>query len=94
LAPGLDERGFYRIYKLPSRKAMTSGTLNTVPDQSRFMEFLNKRLRENTNEFLTSRQLFTQIETSIINNTNNVPQFGTIQNAGDEGGDFIFIRKK
>ena len=71
---------------------MTSGTLNTVPDKSRFMEFLYKRLQENENKFLTSRQLFTQIETAIINNTNNIPQFGTIQNAGDEGGDFIFIK--
>jgi hypothetical protein len=29
-----------------------------------------------------------------MNNAPTVPQFGVIQGAGDEGGDFIFIRRK
>jgi hypothetical protein len=28
-----------------------------------------------------------------MNNSPNVPQYGTIQNVGDEGGDYIFIRR-
>jgi len=28
-----------------------------------------------------------------MDNSPNVPQFGVIQNVGDEGGDFIFIKK-
>jgi hypothetical protein len=31
---------------------------------------------------------------AVINNSENIPQFGTIQNVGDEGGDFIFIKRK
>lgn len=89
----LDAYGFYKVYKLSSRKAMTSGTLSTVPDQSRFMEYLIKTLDKNENKYLRARQLFSIIETTVINNTNNIPQYGTIQNAGDEGGDFVFIIK-
>ncbi|MEM7298780.1 MAG: caspase family protein, partial [Bacteroidota bacterium] len=89
----LDDLGYYRLNKLQSRNAMTSSTLNTVPDDSQFMKYLIKNLKENEKEYLPSKQLFHQIEIAIINNTVNIPQFGTIQNTGDEGGDFIFIRE-
>jgi tetratricopeptide (TPR) repeat protein len=89
----LQDEGFAKLYRLPSRKAMTSGTLQIVPDHSKFMHFMNLRLTENKKNYITARQLFSLIETAVINNTDNVPQYGTIQNAGDEGGDFIFIRK-
>lgn len=83
------------LYKLPSRKAMTSGTMTTVPDKSVFIEFLIKRLNENTNPFLSSEQLFASFKLAVINNssTNQVPQFGEIRETGDEGGDFLFIRR-
>lgn len=89
----INEYAVAKIYQLPSRKAMTSGTLTTVPDQSKFMEYLLKRLRDNSNQFLTARQLFFSVETAVMNNTNTVPQFGVIQETGDEGGDFIFMRR-
>ncbi|MBY0433616.1 MAG: caspase family protein [Cyclobacteriaceae bacterium] len=89
----MNEYAVAKIYQLPSRKAMTSGTLTTVPDQSKFMEYLLKRLRDNTSQYFTARQLFFSVETAVMNNTNTVPQFGVIQETGDEGGDFIFLRK-
>ncbi|MCF6359509.1 MAG: caspase family protein [Cyclobacteriaceae bacterium] len=85
--------GISKIYKLPSRKAMTSGTLTTVPDESKFMYYLIKRLQENTSKYLTTRQLFFSLETAVLNNTSTVPQLGVIQDTGDEGGDFIFIKR-
>lgn len=90
----IDDYGYYRLNKLQSRKAMTSGTLNTVPDDSKFMKYLLKALASNEKEYFPSKQLFHEIEIAIINNTTNIPQFGTIQNTGDEGGDFIFIKKE
>ena len=57
------------------------------------MEYPIKNLDENENQYLRTRQLFSAIETAVINNTRNVPQYGTIQNTGDESGDFVFIRK-
>lgn len=84
------------LYKLPSRKAMTSGTLTEVPDKSVFIEYFVKRLRENENKYLSSEQLFIKFKNAVINNSpvKQVPQYGEIREAGDEGGDFIFVRRE
>jgi len=50
----LDNFGFARMYKLKSRKAITSGTLNTVPDESVFLHYLIKQLSENENQMPTN----------------------------------------
>lgn len=81
-----------KLYKLNSRKAITSGTLSEVPDKSVFIDYLIKRLDKNTKKYLPSEQLYTSLKEAVMNNTDNVPKYGTIQNVGDEGGDFIFIR--
>ncbi len=82
-----------RLYKLTSRKAITSGNLLEVPDKSVFIEYLIKRLDENKKKYLASEQLYSSMKEAVINNSPNIPQYGTIQNVGDEGGDFIFIRR-
>src|SRR5262249_51103348 len=38
---------YTRLYGMPSRKAMTSGAKETVPDRSVFIDYLVKRLTEN-----------------------------------------------
>jgi len=81
------------LYELPSRKAMTSGTLTKVPDRSSFVKYLLERLSENTEKYLTSEQLFTSFRMAVINNSDVIPQYGEIYDVGDQGGDFIFIRK-
>lgn len=83
------------LYKMPSRKAMTSGTLKEVPDKSVFVEYLTKRLSENSEKYITAEQLFVSFRTAVINNSpiNQIPQYGEIRQSGDEGGDFIFIKK-
>jgi hypothetical protein len=90
---GLDKSA-QRLYELTSRKAMTSGTLTEVPDKSVFIEFLVKRLADNSEAYLSSEQLFFSFKPAVLNNTENIPQFGVVGNAGDEGGDFLFIRRK
>ncbi|MFH2047298.1 MAG: S41 family peptidase [Pseudomonadota bacterium] len=84
-----------KLYTIPSRKAITSGTLNEVPDRSVFVEFLLKRLSDNSKKYLSSEELFSSFRQAVINNSpvNQIPQFGEIREAGDEGGDFIFFRK-
>ena len=84
------------LYLRKSRKAMTSGTLESVPDKSVFIDFLVKRLEENTEPFLTAEELFSSMRKEVINNSPNsqVPQYGEIGQTGDEGGEFIFVRKK
>lgn len=83
-----------RKFELPSRKAITSGTLKTVPNKSVFLKYLIDRLRNNNEQYLTARKIFDRIEEPVMNNSKNVPQYGTIQEVGDEGGDFVFIRKE
>jgi len=82
-------------YELPSRKAITSGTLTTVPNESVFMKYLLKKLKDNTDTYISAGQLFNMIEDPVINNTTgeNQPQYAPIANTGDEGGDFIFIKR-
>jgi hypothetical protein len=82
-----------KLYDLPSRKAMTSGTMTEVPDQSAFIKYLVDRLNNNTEKYLSSEQLYSSFRIAVINNSSVVPQFGEIKEVGDEGGDFIFILK-
>lgn len=82
------------LYEMTSRKAITSGTLSEVPDRSVFFQYLLKNLAENTNDYISSSEIFLKMREAVINNSGIVPQFGTIQNVGDEGGDFIFVRRR
>jgi hypothetical protein len=83
------------LYRLPSRKAMTSGAMKEVPDRSVFVEYLIKRLKENKETLLPAETLFASFRQAVINNSPNsqIPQYGEIRETGDEGGDFIFVHK-
>jgi len=82
-----------KLYEMPSRKAMTSGTLKEVPDVSVFLQFLVKRLGEFKEKYISADILFSSFRQAVLNNGKTEPQYGTIQGAGDEGGEFIFIKK-
>ncbi len=83
------------MYNLPSRKAITSGVLEYVPDESVFLDYLIKGLEENQAALLSAGQLFYEMKVAVIQNSplNQVPQYGPINQSGDEGGEFIFLRK-
>jgi len=98
-------RSFYNVspsikqtYSTKSRKAITSGYLEFVPDKSVFLEYLVQRLIENADDYLTASTLYTMMKDAVTNNSQNnqTPIYGTILRAGDEGGygDFVFIKKK
>ncbi len=88
------EIAYERIYDMPSRKAMTSGTMDEVPDESAFIKYLIQRLYENNETYLSSEELFSSFWMAVVSNSSVVPQYGEIQNVGNEGGDFIFLKKK
>jgi tetratricopeptide (TPR) repeat protein len=81
--------------QIPSRRAMTSGANTVVPDDSVFFKYLIKRLQDNTAECFTAEDLYSKVKPAVINNSPNqqIPQFGVLPQAGDEGGNFIFKRK-
>ena len=89
-----EDRAFEILYNLPSRKAMTSGTLTEVPDRSAFTQYLIDRLSENEETYLSSEQLFSSFRIAVINNSDAIPQYGEIRNVGDQGGDFIFLKRQ
>jgi tetratricopeptide (TPR) repeat protein len=79
--------------KMASRKIIASGNLEPVPDNSLLMYYLKKSLKENKDKYISAKDLFDGFYKAIINNTDNLPQYAAIKNVGDEGGEFVFIRK-
>jgi len=82
-----------KLYDSPSRKAMTSGSLTEVPDRSVFLEYLVKRLNENTKNYLSAEELYSSFKNIVISSSPVTPLYGEIGGTGDAGGDFIFVRK-
>ena len=84
-----------KTYELPSKTAITSGAMKSVPDKSVFIEYLVKKLRENKEKYLYAQRLYLQLKDPVINNSPNsqTPLHGVINEAGDEGGDFIFVKR-
>jgi len=84
------DQGTKRLFELKSRKAITSGNLKEVPDNSILMKYFLKELELNESPFLTSDQIFSKIRPDILNNSSTEPLYGVIHNTGDEGGEFVF----
>jgi hypothetical protein len=89
-----EEKAITELYVKTSKKAMTSGDLTVVPDESIFVKNFIKMLTENTDDYLPSEKLFFMIKPTVVNVVDLIPQFGIIKNSGDQGGDFIFFRRK
>ena len=89
------DAGVELMYQYKSRQLMTSGNLEPVPDESKFIYYLTKRLEENTDNVLPADELFQRLKTATINNTagKTLPICTAILDVGDEGGQFVFIKK-
>ncbi len=84
-----------KTYEMASRRAISSGALKAVPDRSVFVEYLLKRLKENKEKYLLAEKLYVNLKEAVINNSpnNQTPLYGVIGEAGDEGGDFILVKR-
>jgi len=83
---------YSNLMKKSSRKAITSGRLTPVPDQSVFMKYLLKALEENENRFLATEDLYDIVRMGMKSNADTKPEYGEIKNTGDAGGNFVFIQ--
>ena len=63
------------------------------PDQSVFLQYLTDRLTDNSSRYITADALFADFRQAVINNSPNTPQYGVIYQAGDEGGEFVFVHR-
>jgi len=91
--PGDAGKAIQKQYQVASRKVMASGNLEPVPDNRKFLFYLKKNLQGNTEKYMSAKKLFDSFYDAILNNSDNLPQYAAIKNVGDEGGEFVFIKK-
>ncbi len=78
-----------------SRTAFTSAYLKPVPDRSEFLRQLISNLQNNRQALFLSEDLYINTRNSLLRSTSKKDpvKWGVLQDCGDEGGDFIFIRQ-
>ena len=87
-----------RMADKQARVAITSGGLEPVVDSSGgknspFATAFIQALRENET-ILDGTALFGKIRRPVMIATQQTPQYSDVRNAGHEGGDFLFVRKR
>jgi hypothetical protein len=79
---------------------ISAGGVEYVDDNYRssghspFTYFLLSELENNDRELLTVSELSGNVTRAVANNVDQVPETGVLQGAGDELGEFIFIKLK
>ena len=92
------DKYFKEVYNLKSVQAISSGGIEPVMDGGRdghsvFAYYFLKALNENKENYMDGSQLFDKIKVPIVNNSDQSPNFQPVKNTGDEGGQFVFIRR-
>jgi TolB-like protein len=96
--PNNMEKYYKEVYRKQSRLALTSGGLEEVMDAGKeghsiFTYYLMKALKENTKKYIDASQLFNEFSVSVTNNSEQTPQLQAVKDAGNEGGQFVFIKR-
>jgi hypothetical protein len=89
---------YSKMYSLSSRKAITSGGVEPVMDKGKdnhsiFAYYFLQALKDNSEKYYDAGQVFDFLKIPVVNNSYQTPAYSPIRNAGDEGGQFIFIMK-
>jgi hypothetical protein len=91
LPPRIDNEYYRRAYNLVSRQVLTSGSSETVPDDSEFSAAIKFSLRKNTAPLLDPVGLYNDVRLSVRSST---PLYGTLNQANhQEGATFLFFRR-
>lgn len=91
--------GEMRHYSLPSRWLLTAGRLEPVSDgslgeNSPFAQALLAQLSHHPEDLFWSADLCSRVLKGVIFNTaKQLPRGEPLQNAGHQGGEFVFLRK-
>lgn len=92
------ERYYQKVAAKKSVQIVTAGGVEFVDDsyqnsgQSPFTYFLLNELQHNDKPLITVSELSTNVEKAVANNSEQVPESGVLQGAGDELGEFIFVK--
>ena len=81
-----------------ARVAITSGGLEPVADKgggenSPFAKAFIDTLKDN-GSVMDGTTLFSKMRRPVMVNAEQTPQYSDVRNAGHDGGDFLFVRKK
>ncbi len=87
-----------RMAAKQARVALVSGGLEPVADEgagshSPFAKSFLDALKKNEN-IIDGTRLFGEIRRPVILNTQQTPRYSDVRNAGHDGGDFLFVRKR
>jgi hypothetical protein len=90
---------YSNAYRKKSRLAITSGGVEPVTDDgidnhSVFAYYLIKALQEVNKDYFDVEELFNEFKVAVGNNAKQTPLLQPIKDAKDEGGKFIFFRRK
>jgi uncharacterized caspase-like protein len=95
----LKDLSYYKnIAGRKSRSVLSSGGVEPVMDgggkggHSIFTAALLDALKSG-NGMMDSTALFNQIRHAVMLNSSQTPEYSSLRNAGDEGGDLVFVRK-
>ncbi|HDY86849.1 MAG TPA: hypothetical protein ENH82_01900 [bacterium] len=89
---------YTKVHSLKSRHALTSGGVEPVMDGGReghsvFTYYFLEMLKRNEDKYYDVGQLYNDIKIPVTNNSEQTPILQPVKNTGDEGGQFIFIKK-
>ena len=80
-------------YKFESRRILTSGGLEKVPGNSKFMELIIEALERNNDSLLPEFYLYSLITPGVMKSTGNLPVIQSFGKDGNHGGQFYFIKR-
>ena len=99
LPPEKDSELYYQKVAIKkSVQIMAAGGVEYVDDDykssghSPFTYFLLNELKTNNRPLLTLSELSTNVEKAVANNVKQVPETGVLHGAGDELGEFVFVK--
>ena len=92
------DRYYQQVANKKSVQIITAGGVEFVDDNynnsghSPFTYFLLNELKHNNKPLITASEVSTSVEKAVSNNSSQVPETGVLQGAGDELGEFIFLK--
>lgn len=97
--PSVDQDRYYQnVASKKSVQIITAGGVEFVDDNyadsghSPFTYFLLNELSNNNKPVITASEISSNVEQAVSNNSSQNPESGVLQGAGDELGEFIFLK--
>jgi len=88
-SPVIDSEYYQNAMRFTARQILTSGSLETVPDESEFTRQFKKLLETNAETYLDSLSMYDRVRRGV---TKTLPLFGTLPGHESGGNFLLFLR--